>query len=390
MRAKLRLAGRLPSSRTGAFCCFLTFCFLAAAPIPAASAQERPQASARANDTIPAGHPTAPESGESPADAAPPPRIAYAGYPADERISIDGAEVHSETEAAGLALYSLTVDQTRATQDYMPAPAIWRIGDADTTIYLFGTIHQLPIGFRWRNPELERVIAASDVLLLETIVDFDETPEDALAPFLLPSGTLPPLTLRIPPAQRPALKALLGMFPPEMAEKMNRMPSWIAAIMLASLRGGMAGEIAGPGADDWLQRHFQRIGRQVEEIEDSTTVFRNVSAVPEEEQRQMLSLALSEPLDGRHDLDAMAHAWAVGDVSERSPLILAPGAMDPAGALNAPILDQRNTAWTDHLLLLLDTRTGTMLFAAGAAHFVGTGSVLDLLRARGIAVERVQ
>ena len=33
-------------------------------------------------------------------------------------------------------------------QDYEPAPAMWRLADADTTIYLLGTIHLLPEGFR--------------------------------------------------------------------------------------------------------------------------------------------------------------------------------------------------------------------------------------------------
>ena len=54
------------------------------------------------------------------------------------------------------------------TQDYDPNPAIWKLADEDTTIYLFGTFHLLPDGFLWRSPELDGVIEDADELVLET------------------------------------------------------------------------------------------------------------------------------------------------------------------------------------------------------------------------------
>lgn len=47
-----------------------------------------------------------------------------------------------------------------------PRPALWKLADADTTIYLFGTIHILPKDLPWRTPVLEHAIAASDELVL--------------------------------------------------------------------------------------------------------------------------------------------------------------------------------------------------------------------------------
>jgi len=38
----------------------------------------------------------------------------------------------------------------------------------------------------------------------------------------------------------------------------------------------------------------------------------------------------------------------------------------------------------------LKQRPGTVLFAAGAGHFIGQGSVIDLLRQRGIRVTRIR
>ena len=54
------------------------------------------------------------------------------------------------------------------TQDYEPSPALWRLADEDTTIYMFGTIHVLPQGFRWRSAQFDAVLAEADTLVLET------------------------------------------------------------------------------------------------------------------------------------------------------------------------------------------------------------------------------
>ena len=51
------------------------------------------------------------------------------------------------------------------TQDYEPSPAIWKLADEDTTIYLFGTFHLLPDGFLWRSPELDGVVEEADELV---------------------------------------------------------------------------------------------------------------------------------------------------------------------------------------------------------------------------------
>src|SRR5258707_4274588 len=50
-------------------------------------------------------------------------------------------------------------------------PALWAVSDADTTIYLFGTIHLLPDNYRWRTPRFNQAVERSQELVVETIVD---------------------------------------------------------------------------------------------------------------------------------------------------------------------------------------------------------------------------
>src|SRR5438270_6875574 len=50
------------------------------------------------------------------------------------------------------ALLAIASPAAAATAPARPAhPALWAVSDADTTIYLFGTIHLLPEHYQWRT-----------------------------------------------------------------------------------------------------------------------------------------------------------------------------------------------------------------------------------------------
>jgi uncharacterized protein YbaP (TraB family) len=318
------------------------------------------------------------------------PRLPYALVAPDERLSFAGALVRPETEAAQETALRAEMARVAAAQTYQVHPAIWKIGDADTTIYIFGTVHSLPPGFRWRNPGLEAVIVRADSLLLES------TDDDAgKVTFLegLPpqeGGSLPPLLDRVSHRWRGKLAALQTALPPEAVKQMDEMPTWIAAMGIGFVRDLMIGDIPGQGADAWLEQLFHNSGRPVEAIENSKSVVEHVNAIPERAQRMMLEAALAAPDHTHEQLDMAAHAWAQGQVGDDSPLRILPEQLDPSSALADPILVQRNNAWVDTLIARIRDKPGTVLFAAGAGHFVGPGSVIDLLQKRGVRVERVQ
>jgi uncharacterized protein YbaP (TraB family) len=318
------------------------------------------------------------------------PRLPYTSYAADERLTLSGKLVRPEVEALRDAALERERERVRLSQTYQPHPAIWKIGDRDTTVYLFGTVHSLPPGFRWRNPALEGVIVRADTLLLESI----ESPDDKVT-FLEGMGSdtvsnMPPLLDRVSHRYRGKLAALQAMLPPDAVKSMDTMPTWIAAMGVGFIRDLMVGDMPSQGADDWLEQHFRATGRPVEAIEDSKAVVTNINAVPESDQRLMLEAALASPDRTRVQMDGPAHAWAQGDVGPNSPLIITPESLDPSSKMADPLLTQRNNAWVDALLGKIFKRPGVVLFAAGAGHFVGPGSVIDLLQRRGVRVERVQ
>lgn len=317
------------------------------------------------------------------------PKLQYAAYPSDERLTAAGTLVLSAEDAKREAALRREIERVMASQPYQPAPAIWKIADPDTTIYIFGTIHSLPPGFRWRNPGLEAVIVRADVLLLESLGEEDDKVTFLEGVSIDQLAGLPPLLDRVSHRWRGKLAELQAGLPPETVKAMDAMPTWIAAMGIGFLRDVAAGDMPAQGADDWLEQHFRSTGKPVEAIEDSKGVVANINAIPEPAQRTMLEAALASPERTREQLDAPAHAWAQGQVGLDSPLMIRPEDLDPGQALADPLLAKRNMAWVDDLLARLN-KPGVTLFAAGAGHFVGPGSVIDMLRRRGIRVERVQ
>lgn len=319
-----------------------------------------------------------------------PPRIAYPVLPPDERIApvrytLDSIESGDIPTPGEMRAADARIALAQLSQNYRPRPAIWKIGDRDSTIYLFGTIHILPPGFQWRSPTLDRVVRQAGSLIVESVEE--KSPADVLAG--QPALALPPLRTRVSPDHRAALKRFTDGLAPEAAAALDGMPTWIAAVAIGYVRDFRAGEIPGPGADDWLADRFRAAGKPVVPIEDGTSVYAAANAIPEAEQRRMLDLALDAPERSRAELRAPIHAWARGEVGPDSALTVDMLGSSGSDALSDPLLTSRNRAWAESLAQRLRL-PGIALFAAGAGHFVGPGSVLDLLRQRGITVKRVE
>ena len=69
---------------------------------------------------------------------------------------------------AALGLGALLVGAPAVSKAPQAAqPALWQVSDADTTIYLFGTIHLLPEQFQWRTARFDQAVQNSQQLVVE-------------------------------------------------------------------------------------------------------------------------------------------------------------------------------------------------------------------------------
>ncbi len=100
-----------------------------------------------------------------------------------------------------------------------------------------------------------------------------------------------------------------------------------------------------------------------------------MAAIPEADQRLMLDQALDAPDRNPEELRAPVHAWARGET--------------PSQPASDALTAATNRIWADNLVLRL-RQPGTALFAAGAGHFAGPGSVIDPSAPARITVKRVE
>ena len=69
------------------------------------------------------------------------------------------------------AIASTACSAAPATEPAAANPALWKVADHDTTIYLFGTIHLLPKETKWRSSAFDKAAAGADSLVVETVID---------------------------------------------------------------------------------------------------------------------------------------------------------------------------------------------------------------------------
>ena len=271
-----------------------------------------------------------------------------------------------------------------AAAEVQPKPALWKLADADTTIYLFGTIHLLPKGLDWRTPALDQAIAQSGELYLETVIDKDAIESAKAVKTLGMAEGLPPLVERVPEEKRAALAeriATLGLKPGQL----DRFETWAAAMTLLSASFKELGLESELGVERALEARYAN--KKVSGLETVGQQFGFLDGLSEEGQRLFLEGVLDDPADARANFADMLKAWAAGDVEGIAANFDAETALSPE--LREVLMTRRNATWAEWLAKRLD-QPGTLMVAVGAGHLAGKDSVQAMLAGKGLTVERVQ
>lgn len=287
----------------------------------------------------------------------------------------------------GLSLAACaTVQPAPETAVAAPKPALWKVADEDTTIYLFGTIHILPKDLKWRTPALERAIAQSDELVLETRLGTDLAATGRTMAKMGMAEGQPPLMERVPEERRERLAAMIaGSGIP--ARAFDRMDTWAAALTLTAASFRNMGFNAEAGVEKSIEGAYRTGGKTISGLETVEEQFGFFDKLTEEAQRSFLVGAIEDPAKTRADFRAMLAAWAAGDTDAIARTFDAETAFSPE--LRAVLMTRRNAAWADWVAKRLD-RPGTVMVAVGAGHLAGRDSVQRMLKDKGLKAERVQ
>lgn len=285
-----------------------------------------------------------------------------------------------------IAAVLLSACQQTAADARPARPALWRMADKDTTIYLFGSIHLLPKDMSWHTPALNNAIARSQGLILETVLDKNPTAMATLMQQIGVSPDLPPVVDRVPADKRKLVEAAAKKAGVPLTI-LDKFETWAVALTLASagLRDiGLSTEF---GVEDTLRKSFSDAGKSVTGLETPAEQLGYFDTLPEATQREFLVGVLDDNQNATQEFAKMIRAWASGDTTMIAATF--DDELKSSGPLADALLVKRNQRWAIWLANRMK-QPGTVFVAVGAGHLAGSNSVQSLLAKRGFKVWRVQ
>jgi uncharacterized protein len=141
------------------------------------------------------------------------------------------------------------------------------------------------------------------------------------------------------------------------------------------------------GVEQYLLAKARADGKEIYGLETLATQIAVFDALPAAEQEALLEQTLLELESPDAAIEEMVDAWRDGRLEALTEQLRREFADFPQ--LYAAIVVERNEAWIEELERMLgDGRR--YLVVVGALHLVGEHSVVDLLRTRGLTVEKIE
>lgn len=268
------------------------------------------------------------------------------------------------------------------------APALWRVSDADSEIYLFGTLHALSPDARWRTPVYDEVYERASTLWFEADV---EGADPAAVQALIDrygADRKRRLSQKLSPADLKALARQVDV------KRVDHLRPWAAALMLSMQPVLDRGATVEAGADYAMTRVARQEAKQIRTFETLEDQARMFAGLPEPAEVRYLADVIHEraatsraapPAVEPVNLEA---AWLSGDLARLGPGLVGGLKADNPAFYDA-LLKRRNLAWAETLAETLQG-SGVDLVNVGALHLIGEDGLPALLAGRGFAVERIQ
>lgn len=305
--------------------------------------------------------------------------------------SLAAAAVRAGRIAAGTALglaltaaFVLPLATPARAQD--AAPALWVVRDADSTIYLFGTVHVLKPDTAWASARVDQAFDSAQDIWFEI-----DNPDDtsAILPLIQQHGLSMdrPLSTRLTAEELADLDVAARSIGASAAQ-MDPMRPWFAGLTLSVAPLTKAGYAAGSGVELTLLARAKAGGKDVHAFESLEQQVRMLADMPEAIQMNFLRSTLEDYDRAAELLDGMVAAWRVGDTDELDEVMIEEMARDYP-ELYRIMLTDRNADWANQIEARLQD-SGVTFVAVGAGHLVGGSSVQTFLAQKGITATRVE
>lgn len=294
---------------------------------------------------------------------------------------------------AALALPAAFAEQPQATVAKAPAPTqqalLWKVSDADNSIYLLGSFHLLKQDDYPLPKEIDAAFEDAEALL------FEVDPREMTAPETM-------ATIQKYAAYEPG-QSLSTVLPKPTLDKLGNLISmtggsvqaleqsepWMVSLSLVLGITNAMGFKAELGLDRHLMARAAEAGKPAAGLETIDDQMKAMDSVPYVEQTQGLDEFLGDPKHAIQQMQDMHGWWRSGDVAKLD------GEMRAEMAQKTPesyrLLDvDRNNAWLPKIeARLKDSKSDDTLVVVGTLHLLGADGLVEKLRAKGYAVERM-
>jgi Uncharacterized protein conserved in bacteria len=285
-----------------------------------------------------------------------------------------------------LALLLFFVPATSPARESVTSkPALWKLADHDTTIWLFGSVHVLSPDIRWFEGPVAKAFAKSDALVVETELSADASTSRLMLERAFDRNGKP-LRGELSPKQRAVYDKRLteyGLNP----VTFDQFKPWFAATSLTAIAYRKLGYSSENGVEMTLFAEAKKTAKPIIPLESVGEQVALLDSFARPVQLKMLSVTLDELEEDNEHATALIDAWRKGD--EIALANEMNDGIDDLPELRTVLLDQRNDRFADWIAKRM-AQPGTVFVAVGAGHFGGKHNVRELLEAKGFKIKRVQ
>ncbi|MBW8882379.1 MAG: TraB/GumN family protein [Asticcacaulis sp.] len=264
-------------------------------------------------------------------------------------------------------------------------PAMWVVRDADSTVYLFGTIHVMKDDVKWLSPELRQRFESAGDLWLE-VPDLDNTTAIMQVAQKYSLNPANDMTKGLSDAEIKKIDDLAAPYGLS-AQKLQGVKKWAVGLFLTSQKISALGYNPRTGVDLTLLYGARYLDKRVHGFETMDQQMQTLAPANDADDIAALREALKDAETLDKDLPPLLKAWEDGDEATMTrELVGRMKAEDPGGYQR--LIVARNAAWEPQVEQILKGK-GTVFIAVGAGHLFGPDSLIAMLKAHGITAQRL-
>ena len=277
-----------------------------------------------------------------------------------------------------------------------PVPLLWKVSDADNSVYLLGSFHLLKPQDYPLSADVDTAFDDAESVLFEMSPQEMESPTLGLQMMqaalrtdgtTLDSDLSPETTRKLQAwfdANATAVQAS-GVTP----QVLQRFEPWFVALTISITEMTRAGLDPKLGLD----RHFAEAAKAADKptggFETGAQQIAFLDGMSHQEQLQFLTETLGETANGNTEVEKLHRTWREGDAAALWDGLAADMRREYP-QLYKHINVERNDAWLPKIEQRLDAPgTDDTLVVVGSLHLLGSDGLVEKLRAKGYKVERI-